>query len=282
VILRPEIILEDVDAFWQEDGAYKLMSVWHEMNAQPRNIGDWTRRIEAYAQVPVEERAANPLLALGRDFKDSEGAFNAKAIAHLCSFLPEGVKPLETTVYFAAEQTTSGIAVEGEIVLNIRNQQILNMIVHESYHIGFNSARGDPGPVDREVDPVGWIAIGLQNEGMATYVAFRALDMYPAPEMKDYQMLTDPSARKRLRRRLNSLFAKAKSYTSERLQRTAWRIGVQERAHYVVGAFMAQTIDERLGRQALTGTISEGPRSFIDRYNALAADDMKILTDEGS
>ncbi|UCE61363.1 MAG: hypothetical protein JSU63_06370 [Phycisphaerales bacterium] len=282
VILRPETILKDVDAFWREDGAYKLMSVWHETNDQPRNVEDWTRRINTYAQVPVEERSSNPLLALGREFKRGEAAFNDKAIAHICSFLPAGIKPLETTVYFAAEQQTSGIAVRRNIVLNIRTQEALNMIVHEAYHVGFNSARGNPGPVDREVDPVGWIAIGLQNEGMATYVAFRASDMFPAPGMEDYPLLVDPAARVRLCRRLNSLLAKAKSYSPDRLQSTAWRIGVLERAYYIVGAFMAQTIDEKLGRQALVQTISEGPRAFIHKYNALAPQDMKIVEPQSS
>ena len=142
-------------------------------------------------------------------------------------------------------------------------------------------SRGEAPPIDRAADPIGWISSGLQYEGMATYVAFRALEMFPAPEFEDYQMLADADDRSRLRRRLNSLFARARSYTPEKLQKTAWRIGVQERAHYVIGGFMAQTIDEKLGRQALVETISEGPRSFIQKYNSVAAEDMKIVAGEG-
>ena len=164
--------------------------------------------------------------------------------------------------------------------MHIQNQQVLNLIVHEAYHIAFDSARSNAEPVDRTVDPLGWIAAGLQYEGMATYVGFEARDMFPAPEMEDYPMLVDPAARERLHRRLNSLLAKAAGYPPDRLQRTAWRIGVQERAYYVVGAFMAQTIDERLGRRALVETITEGPRFFIRRYNSVATEDRRIAVAE--
>jgi hypothetical protein len=39
---------------------------------------------------------------------------------------------------------------------------------------------------------------------------------------------------------------------------------------------MARTIDEELGRAALTDTIAAGPRSFIHKYNSLAAEDMRL------
>lgn len=276
VILRPENILADVDAFWGQDGAYRLMSVWHNANDQPKNLDDWTRRIRAYAEVPVGEREANPLLIQGRELKAAHPSFMEQAVPHICSFLPEGVKIPETTVYVAAEQMTSGIQVRGAVVMNIRSQQIPNLLVHELYHFGFNHARpAEVGPFPRGGE-LARLPFDLQYEGMATYVAYRAAEMFPAPQDRDYQMLEDEAARKRLLKRLNSLFAKARSYAPERLKKTAWRIGVQERAYYVVGALMAQTIDEKLGRSSLVETIAEGPRVFLKRYNELAPEEEEL------
>jgi hypothetical protein len=276
VILRPERILEDVEAFWREDKAYQLMSVWHEVNDQPRNLDDWTRRIRAYATTPMEGREANPLLMTGRALEAAHPGFLEQAVPHICSFLPDAVQIPGITVYVAAEQMTSGIQVRGAVVMNIRSRQIPNLLVHELYHFGFNHARpADAGPFPRGGE-LARLPFDLQYEGMATYVGYRAAGMFPAPHDRDYQMLDDDDARKRLLRRVNSLFTRAGSYAPERLKKTAWRIGVQERAYYVVGAHMARTIDDRLGRPALVETIAAGPPDFMRVYNGLVPEAERV------
>lgn len=52
--------------------------------------------------------------------------------------------------------------------------------------------------------------------------------------------------------------------------------GKNQRALYLVGAYMALTIDENLGRGVLVETVRRGPRSFIATYNTMAKDGMEV------
>jgi len=109
----------------------------------------------------------------------------------------------------------------------------------------------------------------LQNEGMATYVAFKAVAMYPAAAEKDYQLLANPADVIDLRNKLNGFFERATSLPADELQKRSWDIGVMQRAYYIIGADMARTIEGKAGRRALIDTITKGPRSFVTTYNAL-------------
>jgi hypothetical protein len=53
------------------------------------------------------------------------------------------------------------------------------------------------------------------------------------------------------------------------LQDSLWIVGTTDRAFYVVGCYMAEIIDEKLGRDVLVETISKGPKSFLNTYNSL-------------
>jgi tetratricopeptide (TPR) repeat protein len=49
------------------------------------------------------------------------------------------------------------------------------------------------------------------------------------------------------------------------------------REAYVVGAYMAKRIEERLGKEALVATVAEGPGSFIRTYNGIAKPGMRLV-----
>ena len=116
----------------------------------------------------------------------------------------------------------------------------------------------------------------LQNEGMATYVGYEAASLFPAPDEVDYRLLENPKDVARLLREVNDLFARVGTVSVEELHRLAWQKGVTDRGYYVVGAVMAQTIDSRLGRAALIGTLSQGPLSFVRTYNSLVRGEERV------
>ena len=62
----------------------------------------------------------------------------------------------------------------------------------------------------------------------------------------------------------------------DQLYRRIGRIGYQWKGLYIVGGYMAMTIEEQSGREALDRTVQDGFYSFAETYNALAAENMKI------
>jgi len=108
-------------------------------------------------------------------------------------------------------------------------------------------------------------------------VGYRSNSIFHAPDEKDYLLLEDPDDVARLLRVINDLFAQVDVLSSDDLDRLTWDQGVIGRAFYVVGALMAQTIEDALGKQALIDTVSAGPINFINLYNSLANVDAKII-----
>ena len=117
----------------------------------------------------------------------------------------------------------------------------------------------------------------LQNEGLATYVAYEAQTTFPAPGERDYPMLDDPAQVRRLRMLLNGLFAQVGTASADQVTRWAWTRGVTMRGYYVTGAHMARTIDAARGRDALIATIRQGPVSFVRAYNTLVPEGERIV-----
>ena len=76
IILHPEEILKDVDAFWQRDRAYWLVSRWLDDVGYERPISAWVPLIEKNAQVPPENRSADTLIAIVRKLMAGEKDFH--------------------------------------------------------------------------------------------------------------------------------------------------------------------------------------------------------------
>jgi hypothetical protein len=113
-----------------------------------------------------------------------------------------------------------------------------------------------------------------QNEGMATYVAF---GMRPSTsEVTDYQLLERPAE---VAARFDSLqllideCTAANDGTLPALRDNIRKAGSTDRVYYVVGAYMAKMIEERMGRAALVRTVTAGPAAFFQEYAATAPSD---------
>jgi tetratricopeptide (TPR) repeat protein len=76
---------------------------------------------------------------------------------------------------------------------------------------------------------------------------------------------------------VNDLFSKAEHMHADSLRKKSWDVGVMQRGYYVAGAHMSRTIDEQLGRDALIETITTGPLCFVDTYNGLVDETMKVF-----
>ena len=115
--------------------------------------------------------------------------------------------------------------------------------------------------------------------GLACYVSYTtdSFFLYKTPTI-DYEKLEDDIELKRLHAELNSFFISSENMPESEMDSISWELGVMQRAYYVVGAFMAKTIDEKLGREALASITRKGPSSFINTYNSIAPDDFKIAT----
>jgi hypothetical protein len=157
---------------------------------------------------------------------------------------------------------------------------VLNIVVHELFHVGFG----------RYIEPVDFSRIvtreqtadlitrSLQNEGMATYVAYRARSIFPSSTVDpDYTMLENRADVLRLGEKINRLLELGRSEPFEEIRGTIWQEGVRSRAYYVMGAYMAGRIEEDRGREALVETIVKGSRCFVEVYNGLPSDGLKII-----
>jgi tetratricopeptide (TPR) repeat protein len=75
--------------------------------------------------------------------------------------------------------------------------------------------------------------------------------------------------------RVNRLIEDASTLPEEQVISILYK-GINQRALYAVGAHMARTIDQELGREALAETVGGGPRTFIETYNQLVNDPWRI------
>jgi hypothetical protein len=216
----------------------------------------------------------------------AKGAFLAGAIPHLCSFFPADV-PLDVPVCFTAFIPPRAFATGG-IVINVTARywkgnpdNILNALVHELFHVGYSQMRGRRSEPQHASPQVYQMLDDLQNEGMATYVGYRAIAAFPAPDEIDYRLLDDEHDVLRLFGEVNTLFGTVGKVSPGKLRKLAWKTGVTRRGYYVVGAAMARTIDSRLGTDRLVETLAHGPLAFVASYNSLVDVAQRVAVPDG-
>ena len=281
---RPEQILTDPDRFWSDNKTYRLVAMWHNSSRTPIPHESWNSQIEMLAGLGSSDRAQWPFIHITRELMASTALFREKALPHICSFLPQESIDLRTTIHYTGLTVPRAFQLHSHIVLDVANSYysgnttaILNCLVHEVFHIGFGNHQRLRRELDLDNDAVNSMLNSLQNEGMATYVAYKAQHVFPAPDDRDYKMLERDEDVRQLLADLDNLFREAGSMESNKLWTRGWEIGIQKRAYYVVGASMARTIDETLGREALVATVEEGPRDFVHTYNGLVDPAMRLF-----
>jgi hypothetical protein len=273
IVLHPEDVLADPDAFWASDSAYQLVKLWHQRVLFPIPMEQWKGWVQSFKNLPIKEREKNIQLVAAKSIIKEEKEFNDKAIPYLCSFLPKTCPNINTTVYFTTAIMASGFQLGNSIVIYGANADKDNLLIHELFHQGFDKCKPKRLESSSQDSVIYQIYNDLQNEGIATYVGYKGLKEFPncrTDMLKDdYKLFENHEEVNALRNKMNDLFKKALILGEKELKDTLWQVGSMDRAYYVVGCFMANTIDEKLGRDALVGTISKGPQSFLRTYNSL-------------
>lgn len=280
IVMHAEEILANPDAFWASDSAYLLVKQWHQNISFPIPMDQWNKWIQDLKAVPINERAKNAQLMAAQTTIRNAKEFNEKAIPYICSFLPKDCPKITTTFYFTTAIVASGFQMKNSIVIYGSNSDKDNLFIHELFHRGFNQYDHIRFCSNHQDSVISQIYNDLQNEGMATYVGYKALKEFPhcrTDMLKDdYKMFENIEDVKSLINSMNDLLKKASVLSEKELKDSIWQLGSIDRAYYVVGCYMSKVIDEKLGRQALIETISLEPQSFLKKYNSLVDEKLKI------
>jgi hypothetical protein len=280
IVLHPEEILADPDAFWSSDSAYRLVKQWHKDISFPIPVDQWNKWMQDLKAIPDNERAKNLQLIASQSTIRKEKEFNERAIPYICSFLPKDCPKITTTFYFTTAIMASGFQMGNSIVIYGANADKDNLFIHELFHRGFDQYSHIRSYSSHQDSLISQIYNDLQNEGMATYVGYKALKEFPhcrTDMLKDdYKMFENIEDVKSLLNTMNYLLKKAFILSEKELKGSIWQVGSTDRAYYVVGCFMSKTIEERLGRQALIETIISGPKSYLQKYNSLVDEKLKV------
>ena len=281
IYTNPESILENPAYFWQEDAAYGLVALapWYRESEIPPS--GWIRDIEMVQSVPSQNRGTERAMAGSVEIMGHADLYCGNALPVITSVLPQDAD-LETTVYLTTYNDPEAFAFRSNIVMDTgsrshfgKTSKFFNILSHEIFHVGYFNHQ----PFQTELWPEDYtlhvVLVTLQNDGIAVFLQKDLSDLYPAPMEIDLLLLESKVAVRYLMTRVNHLLQDVDTLDEDESMAHAFS-GLNQRALYVVGAHMARTIDEKLGREALAETVSRGPRSFIRVYNSVAEEGMDV------
>ena len=289
ILLNPQKILDDPEEFWKTDSAYILVDKWHKNNRISKDTRNYYTRwlvfLKDLSKVPEEERTEHPAFQLLEALKERIVVFNKKAIPLLNEIIPKNKMKFTTTIYLTGKILSHAFMMDGMIVADVLNgyyhndpDHLFNMLTHECFHIGYGYNRYLREEIELDNDFIyNTMLDALQNEGMATYVGYLSQDFFPAENEIDFRMLDNPVEIKRQFDAVNDLFSAAEHMQVDSLRKKSWDVGVMQRGYYITGAHVARTIDDQRGRDALIETITMGPLAFVDTYNGLVDETMKVF-----
>jgi len=227
------------------------------------------------------------------DSLKSKAQRERNSIARLIASYLGSNKTIDAYVYFVAFTTPYAFCVEeNKIGIDITGDEwgfdtdcILNMTIHEIYHVGYranssdlNSLEGDPTD---EKSFIRFCYAYLQSEGMATYVGYKALNLYPSDyRHDDYRLLEDSTRVLKAIGQIGKLLRDAGTNPIDSMNQKAWDVGVTDRAFYIAGAYMAKAIEEKCGTKYLADLVQKGGFQFAKEYNKIASGDYKVILKE--
>jgi len=284
LLLEGEKILENPKEFAATDGAYKKAAAFYVKNKGEIVTEEWKNGVRYISRKIKEGKDGSPYIELLNKLEAGLADFAVKAKPILAKYLPKmKYCGIDSKVYFTAFTAFDSMNIWDSIVINALNPKyfldadyILNTLVHELYHSGYGSCsafREEPMLEQK----LYYILECLQNEGLATYVAYQASPLYPAAKNKDYSLAASDEQVSKLRNELNTFLSKTSEMPSDRALRDVFNLGVRQRAFYVVGFDMARTIERRMGRERLAETVAKGPIDFYELYNSISDDADKIF-----
>jgi hypothetical protein len=268
----------DLPAGWRDQQPYHLAREQARWNGRPDPTDEVLQQLITIRQrrrdASVEERLDRTARLLRTVLKGRDD-FLQSALPHLRAYLPTRT-PIRAMVAMAAFLPNYAFSMNGTIVLSLTDRfwagdaaLVFNLLVHELFHEGFMQHQRGTSPNDA-IDGRGLLEAllwQLQNEGMATYVAYRAKPGHLV--LSDYELLEKPSQVTRLFNHCRGLIADIKAagvQSLPTLRERLWRECNLDRLSYIVGAAIAQRIEQLSGLSALVKTIEQGPTAFLAAY----------------
>ena len=282
IVRETEAVLEQGRAFWEAERPLILAQGWADEVRSPNPYERFQASVEGLAALSESDRASHPMVRMTDEIIARQEEWQEAAIPHLCSFFPQDVD-LSRPAYFVAFIPPRAFATSEGIVIDVAadywngdSGNILNMMIHEFFHVGYGQLRPHRTEAPLESDRLNSMVESIQNEGMAVWVANEARRAFPAPGEVDNRLLDSPEDVADLRTALNGLFERSSTISDDQLRRQSWRVGVTNRAYYIVGAHMARVILAERGKEALVETLEEGPLSYIRLYNSLVPEEERV------
>ncbi|UCC16969.1 MAG: hypothetical protein JSU58_11535 [Dehalococcoidales bacterium] len=279
---NPEMILEDAPRFWATDSAYQLVSLAPHYRTTELPPDGWISDIEKLSTMSIEKREREKGYARSEEILEHADTFYEYGLPVILSLLPEEAD-LSTTVYLTDFNEPAWFAFESNVVINIgdpspfiQTTNIFNIIAHELFHIGYFDLQPFQTDTWSDYYPANVILSTLHNDGMAVYTQYLLSSVYSNRTDIELMFLRFKPAVNIMVNRVNELISEIETLSEEELMQQVY-FGSNRRALYVAGAYMARTIDERLGRESLIETVRQGSSSFISTYNAIADEGMEIV-----
>lgn len=279
-------LYKERDSIWRIFEGYRITLIWHKESSFPVTWDIWEKGLNKF--INKDTSLIRKSIELSDNLKLLEEREHDKIVQHISAYLPKKTV-MNAYVYFVAftvpyafcvEKNKIGIDITGD-EWHFNSECLLNTTIHEIYHIGFRF--NSPDNKYRETDPfnketfIRFNYAYLQSEGMATYVGYKALNLFPSSyKHDDYYLIEDDKKVKTAISQVNSIIKRAETLPIDSLNKEAWNIGVEERAYYVAGACIAGKIEEKYGNEYLADLVKKGSIQFVKEYNAIVSDDYKI------
>lgn len=278
---KPDWILRNEKEFWETERPQKLTKLWADEIHYSISYDKWREQMSEWARIPSNERESHVFMKNCARIIGAKETFLKKALPHICSYLPENTN-LNVNIYFTAFIPSRAFAHE-DIVINVAApywnndaDNILNTLLHEISHAGYGYCRDLRTERKLKNETLYRILDNMHNEGFCTYVAYKALPIFPAPDEVDYRLAENASDVERLFGQVNSVFSRIDQLSEEELQKLVMEKCIMGRGYYIVGISMCKMIEQRLGRIALVNTLTNGPVSFLLLYNSLVKEKNRL------
>ena len=232
---------------------------------------------------PIDEQKRDlPLLTRNLIFAKSQIANSDIAEQIVMQYLPAGFN-FSGSLYFTIGYDI-GVAYGKNCSLNLahpifleRMDEIKYYAIHELHHVGFVALKGGYMPsldITTRKEMTHVIEYLTHLEGMGTFAALGIREDENALSTDgDYIALLNLEHMRKLEQEYFDIYNYYKNSPNEAIIEEDWqRIDIlsdKKRLWYIVGAHMARTIDQNLGRKRLVELISMPSEDFITTYSSL-------------
>jgi len=269
---------------WRDLAPYKLAREQAKWNGAQSPDLDVERQLSLIADLKrrqVERAEAARAAAFTDQIVRGAAPFLERAVPHLRGYLPAAT-PLRATIALGVFLPNYAFSMDTTLVISITDRfwqndpnRVFNLTIHEMFHLGYIRHQQGRSPMEAADGAALLRALqwAVQNEGLATYVAYRARPTGLA--LNDYRLLENTDEVRARFARCRALMDDMRRPGSAGLGALRQRLnddGNVGRVTYVVGATMAARIEAKSGRGALVDTIVRGPQAFVDAYRATTPD----------